>query len=69
MLVFKIDVLAELKEAGYNTTRLRREKIFGESTIGRFRRGEMVESRVIDKLCELLDLQPGNIIRYVPDQK
>ena len=30
---YKIDMLAALKDAGYNTTRLRREKLLSESTI------------------------------------
>ena len=33
MLVYKIDVLESLKEAGYTTTRLRREKLLNESAI------------------------------------
>lgn len=31
MLKYKIDVLETLKESGYNTTRLRKEQIVGES--------------------------------------
>ena len=33
MLAYKIDVLETLKEAGYNTTRLRKEKLLNESAI------------------------------------
>lgn len=68
MLVYKIDVLRELKEAGYNTTTLRREKLIAEASLTRIRRGLMVDPKVLDRLCELLDCQPGNIIRYVPDE-
>ena len=39
---YKIDMLAALKDAGYNTTRLRREKLLSESTIQALRIGKMV---------------------------
>lgn len=42
MLTYKIDVLETVKESGYNTTRLRKEKLLGENAIQSLRRGEMV---------------------------
>ena len=67
MLAYKIDVLEALKESGYNTTRLRREKLLGENAIQSLRRGEMVGIIALEKICSLLDMQPGNIIKYVED--
>ena len=32
-VVYKIDILAALKEAGYNTNRLRKEKLLSEGVI------------------------------------
>lgn len=65
MLAYKIDVLETLKESGYNTTRLRKEKLLGENAIQSLRRGEMVGIIALEKICALLDMQPGNIIKYV----
>lgn len=65
MLVYKFDVLEELKESGYNTTRLRREKLIGENAIQSLRKNEMVGIKTLEKICSLLDMQPGNIIKYV----
>lgn len=65
MLTYKIDVLETLKEIGYNTTRLRKEKLLGENAIQSLRRGEMVGIIALEKICALLDMQPGNIIKYV----
>jgi len=65
MLVYKINVLETLKEAGYTTTRLRKEKLINESALQDFRTGKMVGSKVLDTLCRLLDMQPGNIIKYI----
>lgn len=67
MFVYKFDVLETLKESGYNTTRLRREKLLGENAIQSLRRGEMVGIIALEKICRLLDMQPGNIIKYVED--
>lgn len=67
MFVYKFDVLESLKEAGYNTTRLRKEKLLGENAIQSLRRGEMVGIIALEKICKLLDMQPGNIIKYVED--
>jgi len=68
MLVYKFDVLEMLKEEGYNTTRLRREKIISESSIQYLREGKPVGPIVLDTLCRLLDMQPGNILKYVEDK-
>lgn len=65
MLKYKIDVMETLKEAGYNTTRIRKEKLLNESALQSFRDGKMIGTAVLDKLCFLLDMQPGNIIKYV----
>ena len=61
---YKIDVLSALKDAGYNTTRLRREKLLAESTIQKLREGEPVSWANISRICSLLDCQPGDILIY-----
>ena len=65
MLQYKIDVLETLKENGYNTNRIRKEKIIGENALQKIRNGEMVGIKTLDQLCAALDMQPGNIIKYV----
>lgn len=69
MFVYKFDVLENLKESGYNTTRLRKEKLLGENAIQSLRRGEMVGIIALEKICKLLDMQPGNIIKYVESEE
>lgn len=65
MLVYKIDVIESLKEAGYNSTKILKENIMSQSSMQKFRTGEMVSAKTLDQLCGLLDMQPGNIIKYV----
>lgn len=69
MLVYKFDVLQALKEAGYNTTKLRREKLISEGAMQKMRHGEVIGIITLEKICELLDMQPGNIIKYVEDEE
>lgn len=67
MLTYKINVLEHLKEHSYNTTRLRREKLLGENVIQSLRRNEMVGMIALEKICRLLEMQPGDIIQYVEE--
>lgn len=67
MLEFKIDVIQDLKKNGYNTTRIRKEKLLSESTLTDIRRGKVPAAK-LDTLCKLLEKQPGSIIRYIPDK-
>ena len=61
---YKFDVLQALKDAGFNTYRIRKEKLFSESTLQKFRSGEMVHTSNIDTICRLLNCQPGDILEY-----
>lgn len=65
MFVYKFDVLETLKESGYTTAKLRKEKLLGENAIQSLRNGKMVGIIALEKICRLLDMQPGNIIKYV----
>ena len=68
MIAYKIDVLETLKDAGYNTTRLRKEKLLNESAIQYLRDGKSVGAKALNNICMLLDMQPGNIIKYVEEE-
>ena len=68
-LKYKFDIIEALREKGYRSTRIRNEKILSESTMQKFRTGEMVSTDNIERLCKLLGCQPGDIIEYVPDEE
>ena len=61
---FKIDVLAALKDKGYNTNRIRTEKLLSQSTLQKFRNNEGVSWENIETLCKLLECQPGDLLEY-----
>lgn len=68
MLVYKIDVIQELKDKGYNSNRIRKEKLIGENAMQKLREGKMVGNIALDQICTLLQKQPGSIIKWVPDE-
>ena len=63
-LLYKMDVLSALKEKGYNTTKLRNEKLLAESTIQKLRAGGGIGWGNIEQLCAMLSCQPGDLIEY-----
>ena len=64
---YKIDVLTALKNAGYSTYKLRREKLLGESVIQQIRNGVLISWPNVGRLCQLLNCQPGDLIEYTGD--
>lgn len=66
-IMYKINILEALKDAGYSSTRLRRDGLMGESYMTQLRRGEMVSWKTIETICRLLNCQPGDLLEYVPE--
>ena len=66
-IVYKKDILAALKEAGYNTSRLRKEKLLSEGVSQSLRENKYIALQNISKICELLNCQPGDLLEYVPE--
>ena len=64
-MCYKVDLLAVLKEAGYNTNRIRKEKIMGEAMLQKIRNGQMVSWAVLETICDLPNCQPGDLIEFV----
>ena len=60
-LQYKIDVLAALKEKGYNTNKIRTEGLLSQSN----KQGVSWEN--LEMLCSLLDCQPGDLIEFVKE--
>ena len=65
---YKADVLALLKAAGYPSTRIRAEKLLGQSYVQQLRKGELISWAALNTVCRLLDCQPGDLLEYVPDE-
>lgn len=66
MIIYK-NILSQLKDAGYNTTRIRKEKILPQSTLQRLRNSDPISTETLNIICTLLNCQPGDILEYIPD--
>lgn len=66
MLLYKIDVIAELAKVGINTTFAKKSGIFGQDTMRKFRRKDTnISLEVLNRLCCVLEMQPRDIIKFV----
>ncbi len=66
MIVFH-DILQRLSESGYNSYRIRREKLLPEGTMTRLRNGAPITTITIDTICRLCQCQPADLITWQPD--
>ena len=64
---YKGDILALLKEKGYNTTKLRKEKLLAEGVLQSLREGKYISMENLSRICHLLNCQPADLIEYVEE--
>lgn len=67
MIRYKINPLQELKKRGYSTYALKTSGTFGGAELDRMRALTPPGVQTLNRLCELLKTQPGDVIEYVPD--
>lgn len=67
MIRYKTDIVELLKYSGYNFNKLRNEKLLSSSVLTALHNNKYVSLAVIDKICALLQCQPGDILEYTPD--
>ena len=63
MIIYK-DILQKLKEAGYSTYRLRKEKIIGDSTLTQIRNNKPINTETLNLICKLTGLPIEELIEY-----
>ena len=56
--------MEELKNKGYSSYKLRKEKLMGEAQIQKIRDNELVSKETLNTICKLLNCQPGDILEY-----
>lgn len=69
MLVYKVNVMKELNKRNIRATDVREKGILGESQLTKIRKGIVVGTNALETLCCILDMQPGEIIEYIPDDR
>lgn len=65
MLQWRVNLLDELKAAGWYPRKIRLQKLFGEATVQKMRHQQLVSWAEFDRLCRVLNKQPGDLLMYV----
>ena len=68
MIKYKIDIIQALKRIGYSTYKIRKEKIFTEGQLQQIRENKLLTQEALNKVCTLLNVQPGDILEFIPDE-
>lgn len=66
MIIYK-DIIKKLKDAGYNSSVIRKNNILPQSVLQRLRDGKPITTDTIDTLCRLTGCNVGDLIEYVDD--
>lgn len=64
VIEYRINVLEELKNKGYTTYVLRKNKYLSETTIANLRAGKPVTMGALDAICIMLRKEPKDIIKF-----
>ena len=62
-------LLKIFEERGINSYTIKKNKVIGQAAYKSITHGESITMKTIEKLCEYLNCQPGDILEYIPDPK
>ena len=66
----KYDKLLNLMQSkGVTSYTMKKDNIIGQATFKKIKEGGNIDTRTIEKLCALLDCQPGDIMEYVENEE
>ncbi len=65
MLKYKINIMEALKEKGYSSYKIRKDRLIGEAQLTKIRSGEIASKETLNTICKLLKCQPGDILEYI----
>lgn len=58
-----------LKEKGYTTYKIRKDKLIGQSTLTALKNGTGgLDAKTLNRLCDVLDCQPGDLMAFVREE-
>ncbi len=69
MIKYRNNIIELLSNAGYSTYRIRKEKILNESQLQQLRTDKLVSQDALNRICAILDCQPGLLLEYEPDKE
>lgn len=56
-----------MDERGITSYTCKRDGLIGQATYKKIKNGGDIDTRTIAKMCEVLNVQPGDLLEYVPD--
>ena len=62
-------ILDRLKNAGYTTYRLAKERLISQSTLDSIRKGKAITTTTIDTICTLCDCNPEDILKHIKEEE
>ncbi len=62
-------LLKLLEERGITSYTVKRDKTIGQATFRKIKEGGDIDTRTIEKLCRLLNCQPGDLMEYVDGEE
>lgn len=69
MFRYKIDVMKELSNKGFTSSRMRKEKILSEATMQNIRKGKGITTDTLNTICVILRCQPSDVLEIVPSDE
>lgn len=66
MWQYKIDILKELSNRGYTSTKMRKNKIMSEGTMQHIRNGKGISMDTLNIICLILRLEPSDVVEIIP---
>lgn len=69
MIVYSKNIIEELGKKGYTTYKIKQEKIFNQTQLQKLRDNKLLTQDNLNKLYELLECQPGDILECRKDNE
>ena len=66
MIRYKFDIMQALRDRGYDSKKIKTERILSQATITAIKRGGNITTDTLNRLCIILRMQPSDIIEIVP---
>ena len=66
MICYKVDIMEELKRAGYPSGRIQKEKLIPGQTLQNIKDKKMINLTTLNKVCAMTRKQPGELIEFIP---
>ena len=65
MIRYKIDIMKELNNKGYNYMRIKKEMLLSAQTLENIKQGKSITLDTLNKICLMTNLQPKDIIEVI----